>query len=237
MSLTIFQFENESIRFVDGRPVAVDVAKALGYAHPSSTIAKLVDLENKGVADLATPGGTQSAAVLEEAGIYQLIFSSKLPSAKKFQQWVFSEVLPSIRKTGTYSIVPKTYSEALLEAGRLQAQIEADADATALGKAIAKAPNNIRIGDFAKSIGMGQNRYFDELRDDGIIQQTSTLPYQRFLDAKYFVVTQVISGNGKTYPVSLITPKGQAYLAKRHNKYVSREAMRDAIECQVVAIV
>jgi phage antirepressor YoqD-like protein len=119
----------------------------------------------------------------------------------------------------------------------LQAQIEADEPATTLGKAIAKAPNNIRIGDFAKSIGMGQNRYFDELREDGIIQQTSTLPYQRFLDAKYFVVTQVISGNGKTYPVALITPKGQAYLVKRHRKFISQETVRDAIECQVVALV
>ncbi|MGL4617896.1 MAG: phage antirepressor KilAC domain-containing protein [Chroococcidiopsis sp.] len=119
----------------------------------------------------------------------------------------------------------------------LEAQIEADADATILGKAIAKAPNNIRIGDFAKSIGMGQNRYFDELRNDGIIQQTSTLPYQQFINAGYFVVTQIIAGNGRTYPAALITPKGQPYLAKRHSKYISREAMRDAIECQVVALV
>jgi hypothetical protein len=50
-------------------------------------------------------------------------------------------------------------------------------------------------------------------------------------------VTQIISGNGKTYPVALITPKGQAYLAKRHSKFISRETVRDAIECQVVALV
>lgn len=122
-------------------------------------------------------------------------------------------------------------------AATFQAQIEADEPATTLGKAIAKAPNNIRIGDFAKSIDMGQNRYFDELRADGIIQQTSTLPYQQFLNAKYFVVTQIISGNGKTYPVALITPKCQVYLAKRHSKFISQEAIRDAIECQVVALV
>lgn len=119
----------------------------------------------------------------------------------------------------------------------LQAQIEADADATTLGKAIAKAPNNIRIGDFAKSIGIGQNRFFDQLREMGIIQQTSTLPYQQFLNAGYFVVTQIIAANGRTYPVALITPKGQKYLVKRHQKFISRETVRDAIECEVVAIV
>jgi phage antirepressor YoqD-like protein len=119
----------------------------------------------------------------------------------------------------------------------LAAQIEADRPATELGKAIAKASNNIRIGDFAKSIGMGQNRYFEELRDCGIIQQTSNTPYQRYLEGGWFVVTQIIAANGKTYPVSLITPKGQSYLVKRHNQYISRETMRDAIECQVVAMV
>jgi hypothetical protein len=52
---------------------------------------------------MVTPGGMQSVTVLEEAGIYQLVFGSKLPSAKVFQKWVFEEVLPSIRETGSYS--------------------------------------------------------------------------------------------------------------------------------------
>lgn len=103
-SLAVFAFESQEIRFVDGKPVANDVAKVLGYADPQSTISKKVDAENKGVAKMATPGGSQSVTVLEEAGIYQLIFGSKLPSAKAFQQWVFSDVLPSIRKTGGYGV-------------------------------------------------------------------------------------------------------------------------------------
>lgn len=119
----------------------------------------------------------------------------------------------------------------------LERQVEADEPATTLGKAIIKAPNNINIGVFAKSIDMGQNRYFEELRSDGIIQASGTLPYQQYIDRGYFVVTQKIAVNGRTYPLALITPKGQVYLADRHRKFINREAVRDAIECEVVAIV
>ena len=76
-SISVFQFQDDSIRFVDDKPVANDVAKALGYADCATTVGRKVDEENKGVADLATPGGIQSVTVLEEAGIYQLIFSSR----------------------------------------------------------------------------------------------------------------------------------------------------------------
>lgn len=72
---------------------------------------RLVKPKNKGVADLQTPGGIQSVAVLKEAGIYQLIFGSKLAGAEEFQDWVFEDVLPSIRKTGSYSIAPQAKLE------------------------------------------------------------------------------------------------------------------------------
>jgi len=103
-NLIVFDFNDNVVRFVDGKPVANDVAKALGYADPSKTVSTKVDEAYKGVTDLVTPGGKQSVTILEEAGIYQLIFSSKLESAKIFQKWVFEEVLPSIRKTGKFSI-------------------------------------------------------------------------------------------------------------------------------------
>ena len=101
-NLSAFDFEGYQVRFVDGKPVANDVAQVLGYANPAKTISTKVDPENKGVTKMVTPGGTQSVTVLEESGVYQLIFGSKLESAKRFQKWVFSEVLPSIRKTGGY---------------------------------------------------------------------------------------------------------------------------------------
>jgi phage antirepressor YoqD-like protein len=121
-----------------------------------------------------------------------------------------------------------------------QAQIEATAPATALGQLIESAVNEIRIGDYAKSIGMGQNKYFEELRSDGVICLTSTLPYQRWIDSGYFRVTQIqqqTSRGLQTYPVALIKPKGQAWLAKRHQKYLVKESAIVTIEAQVSALV
>lgn len=114
----------------------------------------------------------------------------------------------------------------------LEAQIEADRPATELGKAIGKSASNIRIGDFAKAIGMGQNRYFKELRECEIIMATSTLPYQRFLNSGYFVVTQVVQGD-RIFPVSLITPKGQAYLARRHQQHLDSVRVEFQIESAI----
>ena len=82
--------------------VANDVAKALGYKDPVHTVRNIVWEENKGVAEISTPGGRQNVTIINEAGVYQLIFRSKLESAKQFQKWVFEEVLPSIRKNGFY---------------------------------------------------------------------------------------------------------------------------------------
>jgi phage antirepressor YoqD-like protein len=128
------------------------------------------------------------------------------------------------------------------EAKALTARIEADEPATTLGKIIESSNSrNIRIGDFAKILGdVGQNRYFDELRECGIIMAMSTLPYQRYISAGYFRVSEV-QGNGaasnRWFPVTLITPKGQAYLAKRHKKYLASIAAERVIEAQVEALV
>lgn len=108
-----FVFDGKEVRFVNGLPVANDVAIALGYAAPAKTISTKVSEKNKGLTEMVTPGGTQSVTVLKEAGIYQLIFSSKLESAKRFQDWVFEEVLPSIRKTGSYSVTQRPNPVAL----------------------------------------------------------------------------------------------------------------------------
>ena len=102
-SLTVFSFDSKDIRFVDGKPVANDVAAVLGYADPAAAVSKIVKPKNRSVAKIATVDGKRrSVTILEEAGIFQLIFGSMLPSAEKFQDWVFEEVLPSIRKTGGY---------------------------------------------------------------------------------------------------------------------------------------
>lgn len=95
---------------INGKPyfVASDVANALGYSNPRKAIIN----HCKGVTkrDTPTSGGIQSMSYINEGDVYRLIMKSKLPSAEKFEVWVMDEVLPSIRKTGSYS-VPKTPSE------------------------------------------------------------------------------------------------------------------------------
>ncbi len=89
-----------------------DVALILGYTNPQKALRDHVDEEDRTVNESFTVNGT-AATLINESGLYSLILSSKLPSAKKFKRWVTSEVLPEIRKTGAYSRIPKSYPEAL----------------------------------------------------------------------------------------------------------------------------
>ena len=101
---------------IEGEPwfVGRDVANALGYAKPQNAVRNNVDEEDARIEGILTNGGEQRTIVINESGLYSLIFGSKLESAKKFKKWVTSEVLPSIRKTGSYSNqLPKNPMELL----------------------------------------------------------------------------------------------------------------------------
>ena len=94
---------------IDGEPwfVGKDVAERLGYGDgksPANAIAKHVDPEDKGVTEMMTPGGRQEMTIINESGLYSLVLSSKLPTAKTFKRWVTSEVIPAIRKHGVYAV-------------------------------------------------------------------------------------------------------------------------------------
>ncbi|MDO5345293.1 MAG: Bro-N domain-containing protein [Lachnospiraceae bacterium] len=104
-------FDNEEfgeIRtvLVDGEPwfVGNDCAKALGYKNPYNGVIKNTDEEDRRCTPVGSASGVQQTTIINESGLYSLIFSSKLESAKRFKHWVTSEVLPSIRKTGSYII-------------------------------------------------------------------------------------------------------------------------------------
>lgn len=86
--------------------VGKDVAEALGYVDPSSAVSKNVDTEDKTTLLLEQDGSNYKSktTVISESGLYALIFGSKLESAKRFKHWVTSEVLPAIRKTGSYEM-------------------------------------------------------------------------------------------------------------------------------------
>lgn len=86
----------------DGEPwfVGKDVAAALGYKNSRQALATNVEEEDRGVHSVDTPSGTQEMAIINESGLYSLVLSSKLPTAKAFKRWITSEVIPSIRKHG-----------------------------------------------------------------------------------------------------------------------------------------
>ena len=109
MSNELKVFENEEFGKV--RTVEIDgdlwfsgkdVAESLGYINPRKAISDHVDEEDKGVTKCDTLGGKQDMTIINESGLYSLVISSKLPSAKRFKHWVTSEVIPSIRKNGGY---------------------------------------------------------------------------------------------------------------------------------------
>ncbi len=108
-SLQVFSYNGNNVRTIeiDGEAwfVGKDVADILGYVNHRDAIAKHIDNEDKRTSQIATPsnGGYSDMIIINESGVYSLIFSSKLPTAKEFKHWVTSEVLPTIRKTGSYS--------------------------------------------------------------------------------------------------------------------------------------
>ena len=106
-SIQVFKYEGSEVRTVEINGevwfVGKDVATVLGYQRQADAIAAHVEEEDKGVGKIPTPGGVQDMTVINESGLYSLIFSSQLPTAKQFKHWVTSEVLPQIHKTGSYS--------------------------------------------------------------------------------------------------------------------------------------
>lgn len=98
------EFGEIRVMLIDDGPwfVGKDIAVALGYNNPQKAIRDHVDEQDRGVNEMDTPGGKQPVIIIDESGLYSLIFSSKLESAQRFKHWVTHEVLPSIRKHGMY---------------------------------------------------------------------------------------------------------------------------------------
>ena len=108
-------FGNIRTVLISGEPwfVGKDVAKALGYNRTRDAVKQHVSEEDRAVNEMDTISGKQSLVIINESGLYALIFGSKLDSAKKFKRWVTNEVLPSIRKTGGYQM-PITTDEKIM---------------------------------------------------------------------------------------------------------------------------
>lgn len=181
----------------NGEPwfVGKDVAAALGYKDPTKAARERVDEEDRGVAKIDTPSGEQGMTVINESGLYSLVLSSKLPSAKKFKRWVTSEVLPSIRKTGAYA-VPKDYPSAL--------RALADAEEQKMKLMAENQRQAQTIADFDPI-----RQYVDEILESPSAMATSQVAADYNLSAK--ALNKILFDAGIQHSVN-----GQWILYKRH---------------------
>ncbi len=131
MKSIIRLFGESEVRFVNHPEnkyefgiIGYDFAKILESTQDGSQISRSVDESWKGLLNVETDNGTQNMTVIWEPGIYQLLAKSRKPKAKPFQKWLFEEVLPSIRKTGSYEKLPQSFGEALALAGQIQLEKE-----------------------------------------------------------------------------------------------------------------
>ena len=175
--------------------VASDIAKRLGYMKPANAISAHCRYTLKRSIPHPQGKGTLDVNVIPESDVYRLIIHSKLPAAERFEKWVFDEVLPSIRKTGGYTLPDFTNP---IEAARAWAD-ECEAKQKALAQVNEMKPkaefyddvtgseDTIDIGEVAKVLhmGIGRNKLFQFLRDKKVLAPNNA-PYQRFIDAGYF---------------------------------------------------
>lgn len=186
---------------------------------------------------LKTAGGIQKFAFINESELYFVLMRSDKPKAKPFRLWVTREVLPQIRKTGQYSVsqtpaIPKTYAEALLEAGRLAlenerllAQAQKNAPLVEFAENVAHSVNSISVNEFAKILGIkdfGEKKLFAWLRENDFLNAFNQ-PYQKYVNLGLFELKEGTYATQKglnTYTQTLITGKGQIYLSEKIEKFL-----------------
>ena len=196
--LQVFDFEGSNVRTVnvDGNPyfVGKDVATILGYKRTADALKAHVDDEDKLTRQFTDSGQNREMKVINESGLYSLVLSSKLPSAKKFKRWVTSEVLPAIRKTGAYQAKPKdnyqipaTYGEALQLAATLQTKIEHDAPSLKYFHDQMRNPGLMTTTEIAKDYGWSARKLNKYLESKGVIyrQGNKWVIYQKYADKGY----------------------------------------------------
>ena len=241
---------------IDGNPwfVGKDVAEKLGYKLPRKAIIDHVDEEDKGVTKWNTLGGTQDIKIINESGLYSLVLSSKLPSAKRFKKWVTSEVLPAIRKHGAYLTDEKAYdvthnhnalADLLLQAGEQLKQkeliIQEMTPKAVFADAVEASKSSVLIGELAKilkanGIDVGQKRLFAWLRANGYLMQKGesyNLPTQKSMDLGLMEIkkTTIVCSDGKviTNSTAKITGKGQVYFV---NKFLKQTTVSEQTESE-----
>lgn len=234
---------------IDNEPyfVGKDVAEILGYTNTPKAIKDHVDSEDKLAERIVISGQNREVIFINESGLYSLILSSKLPTAKKFKRWVTAEVLPSIRKHGAY-MTPDTLEKALYNPDflirlatelkdtqahvkHLETKIDNDKPKVIFADAVSTSKSSILVGELAKiikqnGVNIGQNRLFSWLRDNGyLIKRKGTdynMPTQYSMDLQLFEVkeTEVTHADGHitVSKTPKVTGKGQQYFINKFLK-------------------
>lgn len=238
-----FLFNDQQVRTVvrDGEPwfVGKDVAIVLGYGNTKDALLSHIDEEDRAIlqrsenATFEIPN--RGLTIINESGLYSLIVSSKLPTAKEFKRWVTSEVLPTIRKHGAYmdmDVIEKaltnpdfiiqlatTLKEEKQRRMEAEAKIAADEHKVDFYNAVGSTSATLTIERFAKlvteklGIQTGRNRMFQWLRKNGFLQ-ANNMPYQRYINNGWFKTYEVIKA-GHAFTVPSITGKGQQKLFEK----------------------
>lgn len=231
-AMTSYNFEGAAVRAlqIDGEPyfVGKDVAEALGYVRPSDAIQQ----HCKGAAKhrpLPTSGGVQEMRVISEPDVLRLIVNSKLPAAERFERWVFEDVLPSIRKTGGYSMnlsdpaqlrqVLLGYTEKVIA---LESQVSVMEPKVEALNRIALADGSMCLTDAAKHLQVQPKWLFRWLQEKGWIYRraggSGFIGYQSRIQVGYLEhkVSTVERSDGSTKAAEQVrvTAKGLAKLAE-----------------------
>lgn len=217
--------------------VGKDVADALGYVDTNKAVSMHVDDEDKKLNDKTSPSfGQRGATLINESGLYSLVLSSKLESAKRFKRWITAEVLPALRRTGSYVLnIPQTLPEALRayadeveQHNKTKALVEAQRPKVLFADAVSTSDTDILVGDLAKLLNqngyaVGQNRLFEQLRNEGFLISRKggsyNMPTQRAMEMGLFRIkeTAITHSDGRTSinKTPKVTGKGQQYFINR----------------------
>ena len=212
--------------------VGKDVAESLGYKDTSDALKKHVLDEDKLTRRFTDSGQSREMYVINESGLYALIFGSKLESAKRFKHWVTSEILPSIRKHGMYAVddlindpdlAIKAFTALREERNKnklLMEDVKRMKPKEEFFDAVADSKDAIEIGKVAKVLnfpGVGRNKLFEILRRKGILMKDN-IPYQKFIDNGCFrTIEQKYSlpdGETRISIKTLVYQKGVDYIRK-----------------------
>ena len=170
---------------IDNEPwfVGKDVAAALGYVEPTKAAREKVDPEDRGVSEIDTPSGTQQMTIINESGLYALVLSSKLPTARAFKRWITHDVIPSIRKHGAY-MTPEKLQEAILNPDmmiQLCQQLKDEQEKNT----VLRAKNSALVVE--NQIMAPKADYFDELVDRNLLTNFTEAAKQLNIKRRTFI--------------------------------------------------